>query len=82
MRAEDKTRILNLIGRVYDNHSAGGNAHIVLDDCNIENENIQWCLELPDITDAERECLTELLALTYEERGKTIDEYWSTFRGY
>lgn len=41
----DKTLIAAaLIGSVYSYSLVGGNLHIVLDDWNVEDESIQWCL--------------------------------------
>lgn len=34
-----------LIGKIYEYSAVGGNAHIVVDDFNIKDENIQFCLD-------------------------------------
>lgn len=39
---EEKT--IDLIRKIYKNDCAGGALHIVLDDGNIEDENIFWCI--------------------------------------
>lgn len=66
------------IERVFECSCVGGNAHIVVDDWNVDDEAINYCLRdsLPlNIHEAdaeqlavEREALERLLALTYEER--------------
>jgi len=45
----------------------GGGLHVVLDDWNVEDESLDWCLAL-DLTDVERECGEWLRALTVAER--------------
>lgn len=66
------------VGKVYEYSSVGGNAHIVLDDWNLDDHNIRWCIDVaiaensdgdPDEQLAvEREALERLLALTHGER--------------
>lgn len=72
----------NLIGAIYEFNCVGGNAHIVLDDFNIEDSNIDWCLNEALNTNvhghseiqlqSERECLTALKGLTVEERASAL----------
>lgn len=63
---------------VYDTNGAGGGLHIVLDDFNIEDSDIEWCLEEGirdnDNTDAEteRDLAQLLLTMTLEERASAI----------
>lgn len=76
-----KQRIRELIGIIYDKYSVvGGELHIVLDDGNIENVNIQWCLEnaIAKISDEEEkkvyeECAKLLLKLSYSSRKRLIN---------
>jgi len=36
--------VANLVAKVYEFSSVGGNAHVVIDDYNIEDDHIDWCL--------------------------------------
>ena len=38
-------RAEKLIARVYEHGSVGGNLHIVIDDWNIEDEHIKFCIK-------------------------------------
>lgn len=71
-----------LVNRVYDFSIVGGNAHIVVDDWNLEDNNIRWCLDTA-LTEnhheacteqliAERDCLEALLALSENERASAM----------
>jgi len=43
----EKTRsVKELVDAVYEFSGVGGNAHIVTDDVNLEDENIRWCLDV------------------------------------
>ena len=66
-------RLIQLIKDVYDqpNGGCGGGLHIVVEDWNIEDHNIQWCLD-QEITAIERECGNELLNATIEERNSAL----------
>lgn len=75
--SEKTRRAASLIGEVYRHRGAGGNLHIVVDDWNHEEENVQWCLERilentnndpEEQIKAEKECAEFLLTLTDEER--------------
>ena len=84
----EKTRaVAALVDRIYDLHLAGGLAHIVVDDWNLEDGNIQWCLdyteankdrEPADLVEACRAALEALLAMTDDERASAmaIHEGW------
>ena len=74
---------LRAIAEVYKYHGAGSGLHIVLDDENVEDDSIVWCIEnsIPEIeNEAERKacevCAKLLLELTYEERKKIMEFYW------
>lgn len=71
--------VVGLIEQVYDYNAAGGGAHIVLDDWNIEDDDIRWCIDnLSECSEAgpERvvtmECLSALLGLTLPERASAL----------
>ncbi len=65
------------IDNVYHCDASGGDAHIVIDDWNLDDGNIRWCIEHADHEDDEtREaalaCLHMLLRLTVEERASAL----------
>lgn len=81
----DKTKAAAaLVAEVYEYSLVGGNAHIVVDDWNLEDDNIRWCLDtalaenVHEADDeqlaAERACLEALLALTPAEHYETATE--------
>ena len=71
-----------LVEQVYEWSCVGGNAHIVLDDFNIEDSSIDWCLKdatslnirdaCQEQLDVERECLLAFKSLTIEERASAL----------
>ena len=71
-----------LVAKVYEFSCVGGNAHIVVDDWNLEDDHIRWCLDEALKTNvheadaeqlaAERACLEALLALTDDERASAM----------
>lgn len=78
---EIKQRIRELIKIIYNKYSCvGGQLHIVLDDGNIENGHIEYCLQCIDkIEDQEerniyRECVELLLKLSYSARKRFLKE--------
>lgn len=40
-----KQETIELICEIYKKYSSGGALHIVLDDNNVENDHIKWCLK-------------------------------------
>jgi len=84
---EKTERAAELIGRVYEWNAVGGNAHIVLDDWNLEDEHVAWCREHISTSDgyndypeeqliAERECLAFLADLSLDERASALALYY------
>lgn len=72
----------DLIAAVYEGHAAGGNAHIVIDDWNLEDEHVHYCRGCSDASqddeeqcDAETACLGALLKLTEDERASALAMY-------
>ncbi len=73
---------------VHDFHGAGGGLHIVLDDWNLEDEQVAWCLlpenlaqyGSPDPAERAQEIYAGLafLALTEDERASALalEEGW------
>lgn len=78
---EIKQRIRELIKVIYNKYSCvGGQLHIVLDDENIEDGHIKYCLEgIDKIEDQEersiyQECAELLLKLSYSARKRLLKE--------
>lgn len=83
--------VKNLIQQVYQTASVGGCAHIVLDDHNVANHHIEWCLgycsgyehaqRFPDDDRGDVakqiECLRELQKLPYRLRLKLVKDKWN-----
>lgn len=74
---KETLRVAELIGDIYSFHGAGGNAHIVVDDWNLEDHNIDRCLgrvaeneddDDPLQLDAERAAIEALRLLPEPER--------------
>lgn len=80
--SDETIRVAGLIDVVYEYSKVGGNAHIVIDDHNLETDHIDWCLtdalksnshQASDAQlEAERACLEALKALTLDERVSAI----------
>lgn len=85
---EEKANFVkNAIKRIYELHGVGGPLHIVLDDCNLEDHHIIWCLEntignyfSDNLSDEENQelnklskiCAEYLLEMSYSKRKKII----------
>lgn len=75
-----KQRIKELVKIIYTEYNCvGGALHIVLDDYNLEDHFIEWCLEntIQDIENEDerntyRECAKLLLKLSYSSRKRLI----------
>lgn len=70
-----KNDIQNLIDAIYDQHPCGGPLHIVLDDGNLDDDSINWCLNntIENCDDIvlkiiSKTCAELLLQLPEEER--------------
>lgn len=77
-----------LIKKVYkqEGGGVGGNLHCVVDDWNLEDEHIQWCIDKTGtqrdfltgeeydliLTTIERECAGALMAMTIQERASAL----------
>lgn len=57
-----------LYDKVYENNAAGGGLHIVLDDGNLSDRSINWCIDNVDLTEYEKKLVELLLSITEEER--------------
>lgn len=64
--------LLNSAIKVYQmpNGGAGGNLHIILDDCNIRRSDIDFCYSL-DLNEIEKECL-DLISLASKTQLKKL----------
>ncbi len=69
---DDKAReCVPLIEAVYNEHCAGGDLHILLDDWNLENRHLKAC-EKYELTAAERACLNFMLEMTENQRAAAL----------
>jgi len=86
IKNERVDKAIELIGKVYECHGAGGGLHIVLDDFNIDNDSVQFCVchinqveyqenASPGRLKAERECLVLLRGMTMMERASALARY-------
>lgn len=74
-----------LVKQIYRKHTCGGALHIVIDDCNVDDENILWCLqnsvlyeEYKDDRALFEKCALNLLNIqTEQERLNCIFEAWN-----
>jgi hypothetical protein len=77
-------RLKSAIRLVYSYSGVGGGLHIVLDDGNVEDHHIKWCIEeaIPTYPWADTigqracmECARLLLETPLEDRKRIVDEY-------
>ena len=57
---------------LYAEHGAGGWLHIVTDDWNLEDNQLEWCGKTFDLTDVEKTCLNLLQQMTKIERATVL----------
>ncbi len=78
-----------LIRAVYDWHLAGGNLHIVLDDWNLEDANLDFCEKQvrtpdpdvpPEQIEAETKCLAVFRKMSEDERASALALYEGFFQ--
>ena len=87
--------VKNTIERIYELHGVGGPLHIILDDENVEDHHIMWCLtdvvddykcdnltedENQELRDISRLCARYLLEMSYSKRKKIIRQATSIMR--
>ena len=62
------------VAELYTVHLVGGKMHIVTDDWNVEDEDVEFCKEEieKDGDELERACLAAFLALTQTERASAL----------
>lgn len=75
-------QVKKAILEVYKYSCVGSGLHIVLDDENVENNHIEWCLNnsIPEIENPEERnacesCAELLLQLTVKERERIVHGY-------
>ncbi|MCK9308825.1 MAG: hypothetical protein M0P99_00960 [Candidatus Cloacimonetes bacterium] len=66
---------LELVDRIYQKNSTGGLLHIVLDDGNLKDSHIKYCIEEIEASDDEYKdiylkCANNLLKMTFSQRRK------------
>ena len=72
---------VDLIQQIYQKHPTGGALHNVLDDGNINDRDIQWCLD-NTIAKGEEDfllyynCAVNLLRMGKSDRYHTIEAAW------
>ena len=70
---EATTAAARLVRRVYETHPGGGAGHIVFDDFNLEDDNIEWCIENgPSMDDQTMAALLAFQPLTEDERASAL----------
>lgn len=69
--------IIDLIKPYYDENSSGGNLHIVLDDGNLENSDIDFCIKecLVNNDTAGLKICRELVKMSLDVRYELYDMY-------
>ena len=82
MQNQIKQRITELRNIIYEKDCAGGALHIVLDDLNVEDDHIKWCLNnsIAEINDEQEkqiftECANLLLQLSFSARTKLVKQF-------
>jgi hypothetical protein len=65
---------LQLKHKIYSKYPTGGVLHVVLDDGNLKNSNIEWCIEKIEELEEDKElflkCANNLLKMTQTQRLK------------
>ena len=78
LRARYKKALYDVIADIYAMHPVGGALHIVLDDFNVRDQNIQMCIEdmdYPMYSDEDRQLFrrcAELLLLLKSQRARLL----------
>lgn len=70
-RVPAKTAVPYIVA-IYRDHSAGCCLHIVLDDYNIDDQCVEWCMNQPTLCDTCRKCGEILRTLSLTARRKAI----------
>ena len=78
LKQKEKKRLyeetLQLKRDIYKKYGVGGALHIVLEDVNVEDHHIEWCLkeieQLPEDKELFLKCANNLLKMTKTQRKK------------
>lgn len=60
------------VASLYEVHCAGGGAHVVTDDMNVDDDDLAFCMNWKDTDDVARHALLTLQPLTRLQRVKAI----------
>ena len=79
-------RAIDLMKQIYAYNGSGANAQIVLDDGNLSDQHILWCLDValkenihnstPEQLDIEEQCLELMLELSEHEKNEAYETFW------
>ena len=78
LRAKYKQALYEVIAKIYEKHPVGGALHIVLDDLNVTDRDIQICIEhmdYPIYTVADRQLFlrcAEMLLMLKSQRARAL----------
>lgn len=83
LRSRYKQALYDLIAQIYARHPVGGALHIVLDDWNVKDHHITWCIEeaVPEYPEEDQQLFkrcAELLLMVKSKRArrKYIEEIY------
>lgn len=75
MKKNIREETIQMIQKIYEIYPCGGALHIVLDDGNVEDRHIHWCMvyAIPEIEDSEvrelfEKCAINLIKLDTERK--------------
>ena len=72
---EATRKAAKLVEGVYEIHGAGGTAHVVVDDFNITDANVQFCLRDSEPGSIEYRCMQAFVNLSEDERASALALY-------
>lgn len=88
VKTEKVLAVVSLIEYIYSYSDTGGNAHVILDDWNLEDEYIMRCIDVALVEniyessktqlEIEKQCLEKFLSLSMDERASAL----AIFEGY
>ena len=80
MKYEDKKNLCKMIQAYYEYEVVGGALHIVLDDGNLEDKHIHWCISAPIKERNDKAALdiaNELLKMSFSARNRLYNKEWN-----
>jgi len=75
---EKVTMAQGLLMALYEAHGAGGNLHILVDDFNIKDSDVDWCGTF-ELDDVERPVIDLFKSMTVDERGSALAMFENWF---